>query len=128
MTVMFHDVHSLDSRDVTMKRIPGAEFDEVLYADDTICMSTDTRVINKTLANIEREGAKYGLKLNRAKCEVLQTGGTANIHFADGVKVQQKTEVKYLGCTLNYKSDVKKEVSARIAKCMVTLKKLDVFW
>ena len=50
-----------------MKRIPGAEFDEVLYADDTICMSTDTRVINKTLANIEREGAKYGLKLNRAK-------------------------------------------------------------
>ena len=52
MTVMFHDVHSLDSRDVTMKRIPGAEFDEVLYADNTICKSTDTRVINKTLANI----------------------------------------------------------------------------
>ena len=128
MTVMFHDVHKLDSHTVKMKRIPGADFDEVLYADDTICMSTDTKVINRTLANIEREGAKYGLKLNRQKCEVLHTGDSADVHFIDGVRIQRKTEVKYLGCILNDQADVRKEVSARIAACMVTLKKLDIFW
>ena len=37
-------------------------FDEVLYADDTICTTTDTRAMNKLLAAIETEGEKYGLK------------------------------------------------------------------
>jgi hypothetical protein len=128
MTVMFHDVHKLDSRQVLLKRIPGAEFDEVLYADDTICMSTDTKIINRTLANIEREGAKYGMKLNRQKCEVMHIGDIANVHSADGAPIQRKTEVKYLGCMINDQADVKKEISARIAACMITLKKLDLFW
>ena len=128
MTVMFHDVHKDDSMRVALKRIPGADFDEVMYADDTICMSTDTKVINDTLAKIEREGAKIGLKLNRLKCELLHTGERADVHFSDGVKVKRKTEVRYLGCMLNDKADVKKEVSARIASCMGTLKKLDLFW
>ena len=128
MTVMFHDVHKLDIRQVNLKRIPGADFDEVLYADDTICMSTDAKVINRTLANIEREGAKYGMKLNRQKCEVMHTGNVADVHFADGVAIQRKTEVKYLGCMINDQADVRKEVSSRIATCMITLKKLDFFW
>ena len=123
MTVMFHDVHEADTIQVALKRIPGADFDEVLYADDTIIMSTDTKVINKTLAKIESEGAKVGLKLNRGKCEVMYTGRSADVHFADGTKVTRKTEVRYLGCMLNDKADVEKKVSARIAACMTTLKK-----
>ena len=83
MTVMFHDIHGQDSQGLDRHRIIGANYDEVLYADDTICISTDTKAMNKLLASIEKEGAKYGMKLNRGKCEVLSNAQNIDIHFAD---------------------------------------------
>ena len=44
-----------------------------MYADDTICIGTDTRSINKCLAEIDKEGDKYGMKLNKGKCEVIKS-------------------------------------------------------
>ena len=65
-------------------RIPGIDFDEVLYADDTICVSTNTAAMNRLLAAIETEGNKYGMKLNKTKCEVMHNAHTANVNFRDG--------------------------------------------
>ena len=100
----------------------------MLYADDTICVSEDTKTMNLLLAAIEQEGLKYGLKLNKTKCETLIMNGTANVHFPDGTPVKQLPEVKYLGCYLNENADLTKEVKSKIADCMATLKKLDKFW
>ena len=36
------------------QRIPGVEFDEVLYADDSICAGRVTRKVDILLAEIER--------------------------------------------------------------------------
>ena len=52
MTVMFEDVHSRMQRVLEQNRIPGADFDEVTYADDTICFSTDTKTINEFIKEI----------------------------------------------------------------------------
>ena len=38
------------------------EEDEILYADDTICMSEDEETMNTILIEIEKEGATYELK------------------------------------------------------------------
>ena len=35
------------------QRVPGTNFDEVMYADDAICIGTGTRQINTMLAEIE---------------------------------------------------------------------------
>ena len=56
MTVLVHDVHEHDSTGNMLKKISGANFIEVLYADATIILSTDTRTINKCLR-------KLGLKV-----------------------------------------------------------------
>ena len=51
MTVIFADVHS-DAElraNLIENRPPGLEFDEVLYADDTIFVSTDGLTTEKTL-------------------------------------------------------------------------------
>ena len=69
MTTMFHDVHQETDKYLENQRVPGADFDEVTYADDTICISTDTKAMNKLLEAIEWEGFRYGLKLNKEKCE-----------------------------------------------------------
>ena len=128
MTTLFHDIHSLDPQSLTQHRICGANFDEIVYADDTICVSNDTKAMNKFLKSIEEEGAKYGLTLNKDKCELLTTSVNADIKFKDGTKVKRKPEVTYLGCQINQYSNITQEISERIACCMTVLKKLDIFW
>ena len=83
---------------------------------------------NKFSKDIEIEGNKYGLKLNKNRCELLSTSINANIHFQDGVKVNKKPEVEYLGFQLNQYSNITQELSKRIAICMTVLKRLDIFW
>ena len=67
----------------------GANYDEILYADDTVCISEDTKTMNQFLKAIEKEGGMYGLKRSRSKCELLNTGN-ANVHFENGEQVKQK--------------------------------------
>ena len=43
MTVMFEDIHERMGTKLTQHRVPGANFDEVVYADDTLCIGTDTK-------------------------------------------------------------------------------------
>ena len=74
-------------------------FDGVLYADDTICVSADTKTMNIFLASIGAEGAKYGLNLNKKKYGLVHTGRTHNVHFSDGTRIPLKEEVNYLDVT-----------------------------
>ena len=105
---MFHDVKQEIQGNLIKHRIPGADFDEVMYADDTICISEDTKTMNEFIENIESIGKDYGLKLNKKTCELLTTERSPNIHFADKTIIQQKDEVTYLGCKINSKGDANK--------------------
>ena len=80
MTVLFHDIHShQEQRHIADYRVKGATFDEVLYADGTICISEDETSMNWLLNQIESEGAAYGFKLNKTKrfnCNINQIVGS----------------------------------------------------
>ena len=65
MTTMFHDIHEGDKQHIVRHRVRGVRFDEVVYADATMCISENTRSMHLFLASIEEEGNKYGHKLNR---------------------------------------------------------------
>ena len=126
MTVMFHDIHNSAEYQAEMAedRILGAVFDEVLYADDTIIHSTDAKKVGKLLHKIEQEGANYGLKLNKKKCETLNVRGISDVHFLDGSTMNQMNESRYLGCFLNNKTDSRREVNKRKADVFTTWRKL----
>ena len=128
MTVMFYDVHQETDRCLKENRVPGADFDEVTYADDTICISTDTKALNKFLEAIEWEGFRYGLKLNKKKCELITTHPNADVHFKDKSKVLKVRTATYLGCNIGIKSTNREELSKRFSNTMATMKKLDLFW
>jgi len=128
MTTMFYDVHQETDTYLSNQRVPGADFDEVTYADDTICISTETKAMNKFLEAIEWEGFRYGLKLNKKKCELITTHPNADIHFKDKSKVLKVKIATYLGCNIGIKSTNKEELSKRFSNTMATMKKLDVFW
>jgi len=109
-------------------RASGATFDEVLFADDTICISRDTKSMNKMLKAIEEIGLKSGMKLNKDKCEVMQFGGRAKIRFRDRSTIKEVQKAKYLGCYLNRENNPAIEVRGRIREAMGILKKMHVFW
>ena len=127
MTVMFEDVHSKLDQQLSSNRTPGADFDEVTYADDTICSSTDSRTTNHFIQATEEEGVRYGLKLNRNKCELITTHPHANIHFEDNTKVFKARLATYRGCKIGTETNNRKELSKRFADCMTTMKKLRFF-
>eukprot|EP00975_Prorocentrum_lima_P039670 8336229-Prorocentrum_lima.AAC.1 len=58
--------------------------DEVLYADDTICVAQKVPALNRLLTAIETEGRTYGMKLNKEKCELIAFGSPpGRVCFAD---------------------------------------------
>ena len=54
MTALFEDVHAKLNMDTVAKhRRPGAAYDDIRFADDTICISEDTKTMNKLIKSIE---------------------------------------------------------------------------
>ena len=123
MTVMFHDIHAHDSVQTEKQRMECIESDEVLYADDTICVARTHAAMNRLLKAIEEEGEMYGLKLNKKKCEFLKRGMAGPVKFADGSRLHPTNEVKYLGSLLNDRADPEQEMKKRIVEATITLKK-----
>ena len=105
-------------------RILGAVLDEVLYADDTIIHSTNPKRVEQLLHKIEQEGATYGLKLNKKKCETMNVRGASGIYFGGGEQVNEMNESKYLGCFLNNKTKSKRGLNKRKGDVFTTWKNL----
>ena len=79
-------------------------------------------------ADIETEGQKYGLRLNKTQCEARGNQAVNNVHFKYGTPVCRKEEVRYPDCHINQACNTTQEVSRKTPTCMSTLKKLDKFW
>lgn len=127
VTVMFHDVYSEHELNTAIHRPMGIQYDMVLYADGTTCISQNTRALNKLLAAIEIEGQRIGLRLNEDKCEVMYRGTESNIHFRDETPVRRSREVKYLGALLSETGDMKQEIRKRIAEVMIVFNNVHPF-
>ncbi len=126
MTTPLHDVHSKMYQRLTRHRVPGADFDEVTYADDTKCISRYATVMNEFIQTIETDGLKYGMKLNKFKCELITNNHTARIIFQNNIPVEKSAT--YLGCEIGIETTTREEISNRIAITMATINKLDLFW
>ena len=78
-------------RNLEENRIPGTNFDEILYADDTLVISQDTRTLNLFIETLQTEGEQIGLQLNKHKTELLILGKSkvANVKFKDGAPIKK---------------------------------------
>ena len=75
-------------------------FNEVVYADATICMSSDTKAMSMCSQSTEHEGFRDGFKLNQGKLELLTTCLNAHIEFVDAIIVKRNQEVTDLRCQM----------------------------
>ena len=100
MTVIFHDIHEEINNKIMGNQFYPYDFWELMYVDDTLIIGTRAREINIILKEVEKECAKYNLKLNYGKCNYIAMNGRAHIHFKNGDKLKEVEEAVYLGGVL----------------------------
>ena len=91
-SVLFQRIHIRDKTKTIDKRTKNANFNEVLYADDTILASTTGAALTKYLHLIEEESGKIGLKLNYGTCKLLTTNPRMQVKIKSGTKMQPVNE------------------------------------
>ena len=119
---MFEDVHSRISRRLERHRTPGADFDEVTYADDATCLPTESNTISLSIKGREEGGFRYGSKLNNRKCKIITTDTNSNIHFRGNIKVPKARLAIHLGCNIGIKTSKSEELSKIFAICTITMR------
>ena len=127
MSALSADVNDSLPHTPQTPNIQGHSKEYLLYADDTVIFSNDTRRLNQILASIEHIGKLYGLQLNKLKCMALQFHNQGNLHFTDGTPVPSTTSAKYLGTVQTTSCTISADLSQRIQNCYQTLSKLHPF-
>ena len=126
MTVMIRDVHdNLNSKRGTLEHI---NFNELVYADDTVLITNNTNAMNRLIEKIQYCAGYYGLNFNEKKCISMNFNTKSKTKFADNSFVPTEENTSYLGANINYKHLPNQEINRRIAACMATLTRLNNFW
>ena len=127
MTALIMDAHHEcgASRWSSMSELLGDT--ELLYADDTLLVGSEKKAVEKLLHAIENQSNRYGMKLNKAKCETLALNFKGKIKFQDGETVPGSKASTYLGATLNT-TGYRAEVESRLQKANAVFNKLKTLW
>lgn len=126
MTVIMRDVS--EEENFNRGLLDGLSFTELLYADDTVLLTTNVSTMNRLLAKVEKCANYHGLNFNKNKCVSVNFHTTARTKYADGSRVPTAEQATYLGATLSKSANTRKEVNAKISQCFVILNKLQYFW
>ena len=128
MHVMFSDVKDSFQDTNRRKSFQGINFQELLYADDTLIVAKNQKTANDYLHLIEAQSEYLHLKLNQSKCCFLAYNARSSIRFKSGERMTCVQETTYLGASVSKRVDPRQEIRRRISATMVIFKKLDIFW
>lgn len=128
MSVMFSDIRAEHHRILSHGKLDHVLFSEILYADDTVLVTRNTRTMNVLLHAVEQESHYYGLKLNQSKCAAVTTNRRHGIKFRDGTPVPHEEHVTYLGGIVTRNVNVGAEIENRISATMATWRRMHLFF
>ena len=123
---MFRDIH--DELNMTRGTLDPLDYTELLYADDTILITSNLNAMNRLLAKVEEHASYYGLSFNKTKCVCLPLNARGAPKFRDGSKVEVTNNAVYLGSHLSRDHNMQMEVSNKISSCFAILNMLNYFW
>ena len=124
-SVMFHDIYN------QIHLEPEPEFvvtRDLLYADDTLLVSSSRANLQLLLNSVVSEGAKYGLELNWTKTFQMTICTTSIISRPDGGLIEKKRDIVYLGGLISCDGRCARELSRRIGEGHSIFKILSKLW
>ena len=101
---------------------------DILYADDTILLSSVASKLQMHLDILVEEGAKYGLELNWDKTVLLNINTEAELARPSGDKVTRVDRAVYLGSVLTASASAVPELSRRLGEASGCFKSLESCW
>ena len=92
MHVMFHDVKEKFNDPRHQKTFQTINFQELLYADDTLIIAKSARTANAYLHLIEQESEYLHLRLSHDKCNYISFNtNVGRIKFRNGTMMKSTT-------------------------------------
>ena len=122
---MFHDIYEKINLD------PEPAFvvtNEVLYADDTVLLSSSAKNMQVLLDAVVTEGANYGLELNWTKTFQMNINSTMVITCPEGGIFGTKKSSIYLGGLISCDGKSGSEMKRRVSEGRVAFKSLAKLW
>ena len=128
MTALMHDAkgHLLTQHGAQLSKDIVAH--DILYADDTLIVDVDCKVVEQFMHSIGEAGAVYGLVFNWSKLEALPVRCAAQICKPDGSFVKSKTSMLYLGSLLASDGRIGSELGRRIGMAETDFRTLSKVW
>ena len=108
--------------------LPEESLSELLYADDTLLLGTNTQAVQKYLDCIVEVGLEYGLEMNWGKVECLASRCDPHLFRPDGQQIVCKTSIKYLGAMVCANGSIDSELGRRIGFAWSEFSKLAHVW
>ena len=96
MTVLMSDAKAMLSETTQHSVAQNVLFD-ILYADDTMILGTNSAHVEEFAAAIEQAGKHYGMSLHWGKTQALSIGTPNRIRRPDGTVIEEKGSLVYLG-------------------------------
>ena len=128
-TVLLHDV---DQRLQEERwKVTEPEYivcEDVLYADDTMLVSSSPAKLQRKLEVVVDEGRRYGLELNWKKALAMRIHNASEITTPSGECVRTVETAVYLGGLLSSTAEAKPEVTRRIGEAMGGFKAIAQCW
>ena len=128
MTVIMHDAtNKLQNSFGDILKSPLSVHD-LIYADDTLLIDNSSDSIQKYMESVISTGAEYGLEINWSKVDLLGVRCLPKVQNVNGICIQQKDSIQYLGALISANGCIQSALNRRIGMALADFKVLDIFW
>ena len=95
-------------------KIDGEYLTHLRFADDIVLLGNNVATVQQMLRELEKEGKKVGLKINRSKTKFMTSAALPRARITLGGEALEEVEsYVYLGQEVNMRNDLAKEISRR---------------
>ena len=99
MTVLMHGASKRIDEMFSSTEVPYLVARTLLYADDTLVLEGDEKIVQEYMDTIAEVGKEYGLSFNWSKLELLRVRHDGHIRLPSGKNVKEKEVMVWLEST-----------------------------
>ena len=127
MTVLMHDAKNSLSHSAKQAYEQG-DLEDVLFADDTLLISTTGAHLEEYMSAVTACGAHYGLQVHWDKVHFVPVSTDQGIKGPCGQSIPAQESMIYLGSTIHRDGKFGSEISRKIGKAAAKFKSLQTAW
>ena len=128
MTLLMHDAEERLGETFGPTQVPYLVTRTLLYADDTLVLEGDERIVKTYMDSIAAIGKEYGLAFNWEKLELLRVRHEGYVSLRSGSNVKEKESMVYLGGLLAADGRMGSELARRLGAAAADFTHLKVLW